>query len=266
MDVHEVMAAAARWVWIPEDAEHVETANLIMVKYPASFRYQYQVVWIAPDVRPRDVLRDIAVAAKTLATRQVLVWTGTLYSNELPAALEARNAMLVEEVAILACAPNEVLRDPQYPADRAVSVRSLESVKDLVDYSAISDRIFGGVTSFVESSDIDARLSAITDGWARGRGGEVIAVAEGTAIGIAGVTFAESDARLWGAAVIPEFRGKGVYRELLRFRLQAALDRGATLAIVKARNASSAPILLRSGFVSFGSERAYVLDPESAHP
>lgn len=72
----------------------------------------------------------------------------------------------------------------------------------------------------------------------------------------------EPVARLWGAAVIPAMRGRGVYRGLIATRLGAAAARSATLALVHAGPMSS-PILQRLGFRKFGERHTFRVDIDS---
>lgn len=65
--------------------------------------------------------------------------------------------------------------------------------------------------------------------------------------------------RLWGAATVPESRGRGAYRAVLDGRLRLGAEMGATTALVKGRISTSAPILARAGFEHMGDERGYVL-------
>ena len=46
---------------------------------------------------------------------------------------------------------------------------------------------------------------------------------------------------------------------MLAERLRLAREHGATLALVKGRVLTSAPILLRAGFADYGEERCYWL-------
>jgi GNAT superfamily N-acetyltransferase len=62
------------------------------------------------------------------------------------------------------------------------------------------------------------------------------------------MAFARS-AYLIGGVVLPEFRGKGVYRALVAARLRDAAARGLSLATSHAMADTSAPLLLRMGFV-----------------
>ena len=64
-------------------------------------------------------------------------------------------------------------------------------------------------------------------------------------------------ARLWGGAVVPSVRGKGVYRAVLDARLSYAVAYGATMALVKGKIDTSGPILRRAGFAAYGREPVY---------
>ena len=65
--------------------------------------------------------------------------------------------------------------------------------------------------------------------------------------------------RLWGGAVVPSARHTGAYRALLDHRLRAGDEAGCTLALVKGRVETSAPVLLKAGFRAYGEVRAYRL-------
>jgi GNAT superfamily N-acetyltransferase len=62
------------------------------------------------------------------------------------------------------------------------------------------------------------------------------------------MAFARS-AYLIGGVVLPEFRGKGLYRALVASRLRDAATRRLSLATSHAMADTSAPLLLRMGFV-----------------
>jgi GNAT superfamily N-acetyltransferase len=85
--------------------------------------------------------------------------------------------------------------------------------------------------------------------------GSFVGYWQGTPAGAGGYTLAGEVARLWGAAVVPAFRGRGVYRALVRARLAEAMSRGATLALVHADRRTSSPILQRLGFEVYGQQK-----------
>ena len=64
-------------------------------------------------------------------------------------------------------------------------------------------------------------------------------------------------ARLWGGAVVPAARGRGIYRAVLAERLSYAVTHGASMALVKGKIDTSGPILRRAGFTAFGQEPNY---------
>ena len=77
------------------------------------------------------------------------------------------------------------------------------------------------------------------------------------AAGAGGYTIEGEVARMWGGAVLPAHRGRGVYRALIVARLHDARRRGASLGLVHAETATSSPLLQRMGFRKFG-ERAII--------
>ena len=67
----------------------------------------------------------------------------------------------------------------------------------------------------------------------------------------------DSGIALMGGAVLPEARGRGVYRTLVRARWEHAVRRGTPLLVVQA-GPMSEPILTGLGFESHGELRLYV--------
>ncbi len=92
-----------------------------------------------------------------------------------------------------------------------------------------------------------------------GGGGMVVAYLDGEPIGSGGVQVVDGVARLTGGVVVPQWRRRGVYRALLGARLTYAVGQGATMALVKANPTTSGPILLASGFTSYGPEPVYAV-------
>jgi len=62
---------------------------------------------------------------------------------------------------------------------------------------------------------------------------------------------------LMGAVVLPQHRGRGVYRSLIAARLALARTRGVRLATCQALADTSAPILTRMGFVTIAEELSF---------
>jgi GNAT superfamily N-acetyltransferase len=74
-----------------------------------------------------------------------------------------------------------------------------------------------------------------------------LAYLDGKPVGRATGSFSEHGVTLFGAAVLPEARGRGAYRALVHARWQDAVARGTPLAVTDA-GSQSRPILERMGF------------------
>lgn len=71
-------------------------------------------------------------------------------------------------------------------------------------------------------------------------------------------------ASLWGGGTVPEWRGRGIYRALVAFRVRIAAERGFSYMHVDA-SPFSRPILERLGFVALGTTTPYVLEAGGSH-
>jgi len=76
-------------------------------------------------------------------------------------------------------------------------------------------------------------------------------------VGTAGATFGAAGINLFGGAVLPSARGRGVYRALTVARWEEAVERGTPALTVQAGRMST-PILARLGFTKVGEARMYV--------
>ncbi|MEV5607690.1 GNAT family N-acetyltransferase [Streptomyces sp. NPDC052225] len=65
-------------------------------------------------------------------------------------------------------------------------------------------------------------------------------------------------ASLWGGGTVPEWRGRGIYRSLVAFRVEIAVAHVFSYVHVDA-SSYSRPILERLGFVALGTTTPYVL-------
>jgi ribosomal protein S18 acetylase RimI-like enzyme len=79
-----------------------------------------------------------------------------------------------------------------------------------------------------------------------------LALIEGDAVGMARCVAGEHALVMIGGAVLPEARGRGVYRSLVGARWRTAQERGIPALIADA-NDQSAPILRRLGFEELGA-------------
>jgi GNAT superfamily N-acetyltransferase len=242
-----VLRASAAWVsvWVPPDAVHVDLGWLEF--------YVADGAATVMRVAPGDM------SAEELAGRVL----GELRSRRVAEAFWRVGPGFVPEGA------DWVLRDLGAGVDRtidicayplggplaggplpgAVTARPVLTRQDAADYERASAAAWGYRPP--SEADIDRTFAALAPGYFTGYWDKAPA-------GAGGYTLADDVARLWGAGVAPAFRGRGVYRALVRARLSQAAGQGATLALVHAEPTSS-PILQRLGFGVYGQQHVLAL-------
>lgn len=116
--------------------------------------------------------------------------------------------------------------------------------------------------------DVDPPIDLASSVWAEGWGEPVdlvrrdlmalmgsdhrlfLAWVDGMPAGIGAYRELEGAAYLHGSVVLERFRGRGAYRALVAARLQHLALQGIPLAVTHAREATSAPLLTRQGWVT----------------
>jgi GNAT superfamily N-acetyltransferase len=121
---------------------------------------------------------------------------------------------------------------------------------------AVHEEVFGRDESELRES-LRARLI-----WAGEPTGLVLAVAGGQAVSAARVDILPGCrfAGLWGGGTLPRWRGRGIYRALVRYRAELAARQGCEYLTVDALDTSK-PILERSGFTALATTTPYTWSP-----
>jgi GNAT superfamily N-acetyltransferase len=249
----EILRASAAWVWFPRGSEQEKT-DLQLVRHPARFGGGVKASQVDSTRSAAEVLEYAIQRTRAWGETELTFWTNESDSPDLEEELRGRGARHIDTVAVLARpiegAPIDV------PGDvTAEVVRTEEQFREL-------DRINVAVwehQSALTDDGLREELDEIAASLAAGTGGRVISRLDGVAVSTGGCTVADGFVRLWGAATLPEARGRGAYRAVLAARLRLGAEMGATTALVKGRISTSAPILARAGFEHFGDERGYVL-------
>ena len=246
-----VLKAAADWVFVPPDAEDFIGADYRMTLYPD----RASVQWSATE-RPLDEV--IAEVCERGAVRPVVRWwvdARTTPSNTA----EVLREHGFEEVEVVEILARELTDADGLAAELAVP-RDVE-VAAALDAESIYRAAQVDAAVFGWDGPPREHLVAEADAVAAGDRSLVryVASVDGEIVGSAGYTLAGDVVRLWGAGVLPSARGRGVYRALLAARCQAGAAEGATLAVVKGRTTTSAPILRRAGFTPYGTQHCYQL-------
>lgn len=126
----------------------------------------------------------------------------------------------------------------------------------LDEAEVVSTQVCGGEPSSGDRRAV--QLSRLDDPWGEA-GFRVVARIAGRPTATGGCQVVGEVARLYGACCLPNARGRGGYRAVLRAPLELARSRGATLALVHARVDTSQPILVRLGFEVYGRGHLYRL-------
>lgn len=259
-----VHAASAAWVFLPPSAPRVETDEYLLVRYPDWFERPVQLVRFEPRRAPDAVLAEVLDLARPYvdeanpATGQVACWVRLGAPEAAEASYRAAGGVLDETVDVLALDLSGF--DPRdLDPSAGVTLRWSEDLEVLIHAAELGVEVFGG--SAADHAALAEQHPGEVAKLRSGGGGAVVAYLDGRPVGSGGLTVVGDDARFWGGAVLPEARGRGVYRALLAARLGYAIDHGAQLALVKGRVETSGPILRRAGFTGHGQERSYLLSP-----
>lgn len=255
LDHDRVVAAVGRWSFIPAQAERFETEEYQVLRLPPWWAEPLEVRWLTPRRSLDEVLDDVVERCRSTGLPRACCWVRMDAPSGYEQALMARGARLDETLDVLARALDGPI-DLEAPRD--VDLRWDTDLATFGDVMRVGGEVFGGEE--VDDDQVAAEFAGESGKVVAGAGGSVVAYLDGRAVGTAGLTMAGPDARLWGGAVLPHARGRGVYRALLGERFAYAVRHGADLALVKARVDSSAPTLRRAGFEKVGQERSYLLD------
>lgn len=247
-----VLNTAAAWHWTPYDAETRTSEHAVVVISAGQGTVNRAHGLPAADLVAH--VRDLVGGGVKI------VWP-THEATEpegLPAALLAAGATVEENLDVIAYELAFGLPDLGVPAD--VEVRRVDTPEILADVYPVTAAVFHQPEPSQVFRDAEAEeLRRQVDAGEERTIYRYLAYSDGAAIGHAGTTLEEEVAKLWGGSVLEDYRGRGAYRALLHARLVEAAERGAELALVKARTGTSSPILRRAGFTAYGREVHYAL-------
>ncbi|HEY0986945.1 MAG TPA: GNAT family N-acetyltransferase [Kofleriaceae bacterium] len=196
-----------------------------------------EVLFSALDEREADAIIDAAVAGyRALGVK----FRWSVGPGSAPADLGAR----LERRGLEASWGRGMARSTAAPADgagpRSISIAEV----DAASVAAFSDVMARGwEVDPAVTLELNARILAT-----HGRQHMFLASYRGEPAATASYVAFDRSAYLIGGVVLPQHRGRGLYRALVLARLRHACARGIALATSHAREATSAPILERMGF------------------
>jgi GNAT superfamily N-acetyltransferase len=255
MDRARVIAANDMWMGpAPEGSEVAETDEYRLVRLPDRFPDPLQVQWIRSARAADVVLEDVVKCAASYGLPELQVYEKLGSPEGLDEALLKRGAECYDTADVLALALPTEIEGPELDA------RWVTDLATVRDANVVGSTVFGGPRA--SGDDLASRLAAYRKQAEAGAGGILVAYVDGTACGFGGIDLVDGVARIWGGAVLEEFRGRGIYRALTARRIEFANGQGATMALTQGRIATSSPILKRLGFTSYGQQRSYRLSLE----
>lgn len=247
-----VIAASVDWVYVPDNATRLETDEYLLVRFPDYSEHQLELLGFEPGPDLEAAVERVLEGARTLDVAELIWWVKLGAPAGTTELVVARGGVPDETLDVLALDLAPGLPDL---AAHDVEVRWAVEVDVLRDSHRVLSSVFGGEVPPPERLQVETWQTRAD--MAVGRGGGVVAYVDDEPVGTGGLTVAGDVARLWSGAVVQPARGRGVYRALLAARLEYAVARGCTMALVKGRIETSGPILRRAGFRAYGQERSF---------
>lgn len=249
----DILRASAAWVWFPRGSEQ-HKGELQLVRHPARFGGGVKASQVDS---PRDasaVLDDAIERTRAWGETELTFWTNASDRPDLEDELRRRGAKHFDTVAVLARPTDGI--PVEVPS--GVTAEIVRTIDQLREVDAINVAVWEH-QSPLDEAELAEEVAENAAALASDEGGRALARIDGAAVSTGGCTVADGFVRLWGAATLPEARGRGAYRAVLAERLRLGASMGAKTALVKGRHATSAPILARAGFTHYGDERGYTL-------
>jgi GNAT superfamily N-acetyltransferase len=240
---------------VAPSAEWIEEAGVVIVVTPFP---------IAQIVHPVDLaVEDVEAAVEAVRAigrergKTVLGWWIAPKHDVYAPQLEALG-LVNEDTAGFEAVENAMalVKPPPVSAGDDVEVKQVESLDEFAGASRVAMEAFQMPTDMREEMEADfvKQFEEYQDPLNPGR--DFIALIDGRIVGAASAVAADAGVCLFGGSVLPETRGRGVYRALLRARWDFAVERGTPALTVQAGRMAK-PILERFGFVQLAAARLF---------
>ena len=237
------------------DAEHIDRPDWVQIRTPSSPRANHNYVIVARVDQANVDATIAAVLAEHAARGAKLRWIVGPSSSppDLRARLEA--AGLTNLGHTLGMAMRVPAVDP--PLEVAglsvheVGLESLDEYAEVTMRGWEADREFADAIRTIEANAfVGVRDTGL---W--------IARLDGVAVATSRLRLLGSIGYFQGCAVIPAFRGRGIYGDLINHRLAVLRSRGVPTAVVWARADSSAGACRKLGFTTLTHAEFYEWAP-----
>ena len=234
---------------VPPSYEWIEQDGVVMVVTPYPSPQIVHPAGVGLDGLETAVhpMREVARARG----KNVLGWWVTPEHDELAPALE-QFGMVNEDTGGYESVEHSMalVTPPPEPGADGIVVKQVETFEEFAGSAHVASQAFA--TPPQPHAALAERFADYTAGAER----EFIALVDGRIVGSSSAFPAASGVCLFGGSVLPDVRGRGVYRALLRARWDFAVARGTPALTVQAGRMSK-PILERLGFVELGAARLF---------
>lgn len=250
-----IAEAFVDWFWVPDGSETWQVPGARVVRFPAYIaRRMHATLHLtgADDPEPADLLAEVLDLTRAAGESEVRVHVADRPAQEDLLAAVRELGRVEETLAQLAFTGT-----PPPVADGAPEVRPVLDESDArrldtVDVAVFDEKPLDDVRLREMVTEARAQWEARSDArFGAWRGDEPL--------GSGGLSRAGAVLRLWGGATMPAARRQGVYAAVLRTRLATGWDWGTSLAIVRGRVETSAPLLRGTGFTTVGRELSVVV-------
>jgi GNAT superfamily N-acetyltransferase len=261
-EIRRFAEAPGAWGEIPPESglTRILTGRYCLMLGPVPSFTSVSRLRLDPDEVP-EVLAEVRELVAEHGHRHAIWWVGpSATPNDLVDRLRAHGLVPDERANSEPHATSMALLEKPTASGEGVEARRVESLEDFRAAATIA------ASAFEEPEADHAAYEAILEeNYARERAGHAprtyIAFVDGRPVGTGRAIFAADcpAVLMLGGGVVPEARGRGVYRALVGARWDDAVAAG-TPALVTHSGAMSRPILERLGFQAV-AEQEILLDP-----
>jgi len=237
---------------VPKEVERVDVGGAVVSIFPWPTAQIVRPVGVSPSGVATAVEASRALARER--GKRTLAWWVTSEHDGVAAALEEVGLVNTDTPGFEAVENGMALRSP--PERRPAEGVHIAKVETWEDFSAIAevgravfempeipeDELRERYADYIDQSDLGVALSASIDG---------------RIVGSAHAAFGTAGVNLFGASVLPEARGRGVYGSLVLGRWDLAVERGTPALTVQAGRMSR-PLCEKMGFAFVEAVHLYV--------
>ena len=253
--VRELAEHPFRELPLPPSFARVEAEGAAVVIMPAPIAQVVEPAGVDVAGIPRAV--EAMRAAARERGKGVLVWWIAPEHDHLAPALEELG-LVHEDTPGFESVENAMalVTPPDDEGLESVEVRQVASLDEYAAASRVSGEVFGMTAK--ARAEVEATLpQRYEESRHPASPRSFVALVDGRVVGSGAAALADAGINLFGGAVLPEARGRGVYRALTVARWQFAVERGTPALTIQAGRMAK-PIVERLGFVQVSAVRLFV--------